>query len=242
MLFVQTSAKMNDQGKYLIIGGTSGIGLALTQQLIERGHEVWTASRRVTGEPRANHLVFDALTDDAAALALPDALDGFAYCPGSINLKPFHRLSDAEFLEDFQLNVLSAVRCTRALLPKLKASPRASIVFFSTVAVSQGMPFHASIAAAKGALEGITRSLAAEFAPVIRVNAVAPSLTDTPLAGRLLTSEEKRKASGDRHPLKRVGNADDIATAARYLLTPDSGWVTGQILAVDGGMSSVRGM
>ncbi|MBL7853960.1 MAG: SDR family oxidoreductase [Cyclobacteriaceae bacterium] len=233
---------MNDQGKYLIIGGTSGIGLALTQQLIERGHEVWTASRRLTGEPRTNHLAFDALTGDAAALALPDALDGFAYCPGSINLKPFHRLSDAEFLDDFQLNVLSAVRCTRALLPKLKASPRASIVFFSTVAVSQGMPFHASIAAAKGALEGITRSLAAEFAPVIRVNAVAPSLTDTPLAGRLLTSEEKRKASGDRHPLKRVGNADDIATAARFLLTPDSAWVTGQILAVDGGMSSVRGM
>jgi len=233
---------MNEQGKYLIIGGTSGIGLALTQQLIERRHEVWTASRRLTGEPRAYHLAFDALTGDAAALALPDALDGFAYCPGSINLKPFHRLSDAEFLDDFQLNVLSAVRCTRALLPKLTASPRASIVFFSTVAASQGMPFHASISAAKGALEGITRSLAAEFAPVIRVNAVAPSLTDTPLAGRLLTSEEKRKASGDRHPLKRVGNADDIATAARFLLTPDSAWVTGQILAVDGGMSSVRGM
>lgn len=242
MLFVQNSAKMNEQGKYLIIGGTSGIGLALTQQLIERRHEVWTASRRLTGEPRAYHLAFDALTGDAAALALPDALDGFAYCPGSINLKPFHRLSDAEFLDDFQLNVLSAVRCTRALLPKLKASPRASIVFFSTVAASQGMPFHASISAAKGALEGITRSLAAEFAPVIRVNAVAPSLTDTPLAGRLLTSEEKRKASGDRHPLRRVGNADDIATAARFLLTPDSAWVTGQILAVDGGMSSVRGM
>ncbi|MFN8688839.1 MAG: SDR family NAD(P)-dependent oxidoreductase, partial [Cyclobacteriaceae bacterium] len=119
---------MNEQGKYLIIGGTSGIGLALTQQLIERRHEVWTASRRLTGEPRAYHLAFDALTGDAAALALPDALDGFAYCPGSINLKPFHRLSDAEFLDDFQLNVLSAVRCTRALLPKLKASPRASIV------------------------------------------------------------------------------------------------------------------
>ncbi|MFN5170254.1 MAG: SDR family NAD(P)-dependent oxidoreductase [Cyclobacteriaceae bacterium] len=233
---------MNDQGKYLIMGGTSGIGLALTQQLMNEGHEVWTASRRPTGNPGAHHLVFDALRDDPSTLQLPEVLDGFAYCPGSINLKPFHRLSDAEFLEDFNLNVIGAIRTTRTLLPKLKGSAAASVVFFSTVAVQQGMPFHASIAAAKGAIEGLTRSLAAELAPAIRVNAVAPSLTDTPLAARLLTSDEKRKASGDRHPLKKIGTADDVAAAARFLLTPASGWMTGQIVAVDGGLSALRPM
>ncbi len=126
------------------------------------------------------------------------------------------------------------------MLPLLKAAGNSAIVLFSTVAVKQGMPFHTSVAMAKGALEGLTRSLAAELAPKIRVNAVAPSITDTPLASRILNNEEKKQSSGDRHPLKRVGEASDIAQAASYLLTDESSWISGQILHVDGGMSSLR--
>jgi 3-oxoacyl-[acyl-carrier protein] reductase len=225
---------------YLIIGGSTGIGLALARQLHTQGHHVMVAARRIIDEPGISSVHFDATLDDAALLDLPEKLDGLAYCPGSINLKPFHRLTDQEFTDDFQLNVMGAVRVVRSVLPKLKNAGQASVVFFSTVAVKQGMPFHASVAASKGALEGLTKSLAAEWAPVIRVNCIAPSLTDTPLAARILSSEEKKKTSGERHPLKRVGEADDIASMATFLLSSEASWVSGQILHVDGGMSSLR--
>ncbi len=163
-----------------------------------------------------------------------------AYLPGTIQLKPFHRFTDEEFMADFKLNTLLAAKTIRDLLMLLKAGGQSSVVLFSTVAVQQGMPFHASVAMAKGALEGLTRSLAAELAPKIRVNAIAPSITDTPLASRILSSEEKKKASGERHPLKRVGEVGDIAEAAVYLLSEKSSWVSGQILHVDGGMSALR--
>jgi NAD(P)-dependent dehydrogenase (short-subunit alcohol dehydrogenase family) len=149
-------------------------------------------------------------------------------------------LQDEDFLEDFRVNTLGAVRAIRTFLPLLKRSERASIVLFSTVAVRTGMSFHASIASAKGAIEGLTRSLAAEFAPKIRVNAIAPSLTDTPLAASLLATEQKRQVADKRHPLQRVGQPEDIANAAVYLLDQQSSWVTGQILHVDGGMSSLK--
>lgn len=225
---------------YLIIGGSTGIGLALAKQLQTQGHRPWVAARRTVSESGLESVAFDALSEDASALALPDTLDGVAYCPGSINLKPFHRLTDQEFLDDFQLNVMGAVKAVRSLLPKMKAADASSIVFFSTVAVAQGMPFHASVAASKGALEGLTKSLAAEWAPKIRVNCIAPSLTDTPLAARLLSSDEKKKASGERHPLKRVGEANDIAHMAAFLLSDQASWISGQILHVDGGMSTLR--
>jgi NAD(P)-dependent dehydrogenase (short-subunit alcohol dehydrogenase family) len=167
-------------------------------------------------------------------------LDGVVYCPGSINLKPFHRITDQEFIEEFNLNVLGAVRVVRTVLPLLKNSSQSSIVFFSTIAVQQGMPFHASIATAKGALEGLTRSLAAEYAPKIRVNCIAPSLTNTPLASRLLSTDEKKKASDERHPLKRIGEPEDLANLAAFLLSPQSSWITGQVIHVDGGLSSIR--
>jgi NAD(P)-dependent dehydrogenase (short-subunit alcohol dehydrogenase family) len=230
---------MSDTKKYLIIGASSGVGSALLNVLTKEQHQVITASRReVSGS--YTHLPLDITKEDLNVSLLPDSLDGLVYCPGSINLKPFHRITDQEFMEEFNLNVIGAIKVVRSVLPLLKNSQHASIVFFSTIAVQQGMPFHASVAAAKGALEGLTRSLAAEFAPKIRVNCIAPSLTNTPLAARLLSSDEKKKASDERHPLKRVGEADDIAQLAAFLLSPQSSWITGQIIHADGGLSTIR--
>jgi len=227
--------------KYLIVGGTSGIGLALTKKLVAESHEVAIASRN--GEPVADlsvtHIAFDATEDQPLSIAW-DTLDGLAYCPGSINLKPFHRLKAEDFLADFQLNALGAVRVIQQVLPLLKKAVSPSILLFSTVAVQQGMSFHASIAMAKGAIEALTKSLAAELAPKVRINCIAPSIVNTPLAGRLLSTEEKVEASGKRHPLQRVGEPEDIATAGAYLMSDASSWMTGQILGVDGGMSSVK--
>ncbi len=230
---------MSDSRKYLIVGASSGVGAALSALLKNDQHQVFTASRRdVPGS--STHITLDITKDELNLSQLTDSLDGVVYCPGSINLKPFHRITDQEFMEEFNLNVLGAIRVVRTVLPLLKNSPQSSIVFFSTIAVQQGMPFHASIAAAKGALEGLTRSLAAEYAPKIRVNCIAPSLTNTPLASRLLSSEEKKKASDERHPLKRIGEPEDLATLAAFLLSPQSSWITGQIIHADGGLSSIR--
>jgi NAD(P)-dependent dehydrogenase (short-subunit alcohol dehydrogenase family) len=162
------------------------------------------------------------------------------YCPGTINLKPFGRLTDEDFQNELEVNFLGAVRAIRLAHPALKKSGKASLVLFSTVAVQTGLPFHASISGAKGAVEGLVRSLAAEFSPTIRVNGLALSLTDTPLASNLLGSDEKRKASEERHPLKRVGDSSEVAAAATFLLGEDSGFITGQILQIDGGISTLK--
>jgi len=143
-------------------------------------------------------------------------------------------------LEEYKLNALGAASIIQQALPSLKKAPSASVVLFSTVAVQTGLPFHASIAMAKGAIEGLTRSLAAELAPSIRVNAIAPSLTDTPLAESLTNTEQKRQTSADRHPLKRIGDPEEIASLAAWLLSDTSGFVTGQIIQADGGMGSLR--
>jgi 3-oxoacyl-[acyl-carrier protein] reductase len=225
---------MNETKNFLIIGGTSGIGQSLVTLLEKAGHTVTQASRS------AAPLAYNALNDQLELSKLPDILHGVAYCPGSINLKPFHRLTENDFMEDFQINVMGAIRTLQQVLPMLKKAEQASVVLFSTVAVQQGMAFHASVAAAKGAVEGLTRSLAAEWAPKIRVNAIAPSLTQTPLADKLLASEDKKRAAAERHPLKQIGSVEDIASMAFFLLTQQSGWITGQVLHVDGGLSSVR--
>lgn len=171
---------------------------------------------------------------------VPDTLHGFVYCPGSIKLQPFHRLKPAAFEEAWRVNVLGAVEALQAVQARLKAAGNASVVLFSTVAVAQGMPFHASIASAKAGVEGLSKSLAAEWAPDIRVNCVAPSLMETPLAGALTNTDAKKEAAAKRHPLARLGQADDAAAAALFLLSGESSWMTGQCLAVDGGLSAVR--
>lgn len=231
--------KMN----YLVVGGSSGIGLALVKKLASEGHQVFSASRQKGDLPEnVTYISLDVLEDISSLKdQLPDTLDGLAYCPGTINLKPFGRLTEDDFLLDYRVNVLGAVKVIQLLINKMKSAGNASIVLFSTVAAQTGMGFHASIAASKGAVEGLTVSLAAEFALTkVRVNAIAPSLTETPLAQNLIATPERKEASNKRHPLGRIGTAEELADAAEFLLSPKSAWMTGQILHIDGGMSSIR--
>jgi len=235
---------MKDSQTYVVIGGSAGIGREITHRLSAGGHQVIVGSRtagELEGMTGVTHIPLDVTASALPADSIPKKLDGMVYCPGSINLRPFRGLKPEAFLADYQVNFLGAVRSIHACLTALKkADGGAAIVLFSTVAVQTGMPFHTSIASAKGAVEGLTRSLAAELAPKIRVNAIAPSLTDTPLAASLLAGEDKRKAAADRHPLQRVGHPRDIAAAACHLLSSDGAWITGQILHVDGGMGALR--
>lgn len=225
----------------LIIGGSSGIGRALVD-ILEDEHNLFVASRSTESLTNAavTHLQHDVLNDELDVNNLPEQLDGFVYCPGSINLRPFRGLKPTTFQEDFNLNVVGAVKCLQTVLPRLQKSAQASIVFYSTVAVGTGMPFHASVAAAKGALEGLTRSLAAEYAPMFRVNCIAPSLTKTPLAEKFLNNEAKIEKAEERHPLKKVGSAKNIAQMTAFLLGEESQWMTGQILHVDGGIGNLK--
>lgn len=228
---------------YLIIGGTSGIGHAICKQLIELEANVFSVSRSETSDiDGVIHIQADVLGDlSAISNQLPSKLDGLVYAPGSINLKPFNRLSTSDFLKDFEINVLGAVKIIQLTINALKSAGSSSIVLFSTVAAATGMSFHASVAASKSAIQGLAISLAAEYSQSkIRVNVIAPSLTDTPLAAALLSTDEKRIASDKRHPLGRIGNADEIADAAVYLLSDQSSWMTGQVLRLDGGMSVIR--
>jgi NAD(P)-dependent dehydrogenase (short-subunit alcohol dehydrogenase family) len=228
---------------YLIIGASSGIGLELAHQLAEAGHSVIGTYN--THKPEISHSLIEYhqlnVLDHSASLEfLPDALSGFAYCPGSITLRPFERIKLEDFEADFQLQVMGAIRVLQLIMPRLKKSTDASIVLFSTLAVQTGLPFHSQVSTSKGALEGLSRALAAEYAPKIRVNCIAPSLTDTPLAASLLNTDQKREANAQRHPLKRIGTASDIAHLAAFLLSEKSSWITGQIFPVDGGMSALR--
>ena len=232
---------MIENKNILIIGGSSGIGLALAELLSSR-NSVYVASRssESLSQLKVNHITYDATSDELDVSQLPDNLHGFVYCPGSINLRPFKGLKTEAFINDFELNVIGAVNALKSVLNLLNASGNASVVFFSTVAVQTGMPFHSSVAASKGAIEGLTRSLAAEFAPKIRVNAIAPSLVDTPLASKFLNNELKLEKANERHPLGRVGNAQEIAKATAFLLGEESGWMTGNIVQLDGGIGNLK--
>ncbi|MFM6945958.1 MAG: SDR family NAD(P)-dependent oxidoreductase [Flavobacteriales bacterium] len=224
-----------------VIGASKGIGLALIQKLAQQGQQVlatYAQTQPTFEHPNVKWQQFNVLQNDE--LQIPEHLDGLVYCPGTISLKPFNRFSAQDFQADYHLQVLGAIQTIQAALPALKKSTQASVVLFSTVAVQQGLPFHSLVSASKGALEGLTRALAAEFAPKIRVNAIAPSLTNTPLAENLLNTDAKREANAARHPLKRVGEAADIANMAAFLLSEEASWMSGQVVHVDGGISSLR--
>ncbi len=228
---------------YFIIGASSGIGQQLASQLAEAGHQVFATyfKNKLHLENENLHYHYLNVMDEEIKFDfLPEIISGLIYCPGSINLRSFERIKPVDFLADYQLQVVGAVKTIQAVLPRLRKSDHASIVLFSTVAVQTGLSFHSQVSASKGAVEGLTKALAAELAPSIRVNCIAPSLTDTPLAATLLNSEQKIEASAQRHPLKRIGTVKDIANMASFLISEKAGWITGQILHVDGGFSSLK--
>ena len=237
---------MMEERTFAIVGDSRGIGASLREQLLASGHRVIGVSRTGVQRPADAHssayqsLVFDAVQHPCDLSSFASELAGLVYCPGTLRLKPLRGLKREHFVEDWEVNFLGAVQTLQANQKLLAASPSASVVIFSTVAVGTGMSFHASIAGAKGAIEGLTRSLAAEWAPKIRVNAIAPSLTDTPLAAGLLGSDAKREAAAERSPLKRVASAEEVAGLAHWLLSGQAQNMTGQVLQMDGGMSRIR--
>ncbi len=222
-----------------LIGGSHGIGLEIVR-LLHDSHNLIVASRTAEelGSLNVTHIPFDVSKDELDLSQIPESLDGFVFCPGSINLKPLKMMGIEAFRDDMEINFFSLVKVAKSVMPRMAEG--SSVVFFSTVAVAMGMPFHTSVAAAKGAIEGFAKALAAEYTPKVRVNVIAPSLVDTPLASRLLSNDRKKEMMAERHPLKRVGTAKDIAHMAAFLLKEDSGWMTGQVLGVDGGISSLN--
>jgi NAD(P)-dependent dehydrogenase (short-subunit alcohol dehydrogenase family) len=227
---------------FLVIGGSSGIGLSVVNQLREAGHQVYATfcSHPQESASGATYYHLDVKADTIDLSFLPEVLDGLVYCPGIINLKPFARLTPEDFIADYKLQVAGAVSVIQQALPHLKRAETASIVLFSTVAVQTGFNFHTVVSSSKGAIEGFMRALAAELAPKIRVNCIAPSITDTPLAAHLLNTPEKREATAQRQPMRRLGKPEEVAAAACFLLSDASSWTTGQVLHVDGGMSSLK--
>ena len=217
---------------FLLVGASSAVAQSTKSTLLDKGHQVTQLSRV---ESYSDY----ELTDYISALPSIDTrFDGIVYFPGSINLKPFRSLKLEDFQSDFNIHVLGAVNVLKAYQSNLNEG--ASVVLISSVAATTGMPFHASVASVKAALEGFARALAAEWAPKIRVNVVAPSLTLTPMAEKLTNTPEKIEAGAQRHQLKRLGNPSDLAHAISFLLGDDSAWMTGQTLAVDGGMVKLK--
>lgn len=228
-------------GNYLIVGGSSGIGLSIVQKLAADNHQVFATFKENSCLSSLNvkYQYYDALKD-VELMELPEYLDGMAFCPGNIDLKPFNRFNEQDFIDDFQFQVIGAIKVIKQVLPLLKKAEQSSIVLFSTIAVDIGFPFHTLVSTSKGALEGLSKSLAAELAPKVRVNCIAPSLTNTPLASNLLNTEDKINMQSQKNPMKRVGAPEDIANIAQFLLSNQSSWLTGQIIHVDGGMSTLK--
>jgi NAD(P)-dependent dehydrogenase (short-subunit alcohol dehydrogenase family) len=235
---------------YIILGAHGGIGWRLTEMLADDGHEILATARdastidNLAGYSSVATASLDITDTDAVEQRLADAdqgegFAGLAYCIGSIDLKPFKSTDDESYLHHYELNLLGAVRALRAAEKALKKA-KGSVVLFSTIAVQQGFANHALISTAKGAVEGLTKALAAEWAPKVRVNCIAPSLTDTAIARPLTSSQQMADSIAAMHPIPRLGTPDDSAAMAKFLLTEDSGWITGQVLHVDGGRSTLR--
>ena len=227
----------------LIVGGNSGIGEACVKAFAENNRIFSLTRSGAVGSPIENveYLSGDVHKNGLDYSFLPEQLDAVVYCPGTINLKPFSSLKAEDFEKDFKINVIGFINTIRAAMPALKRSNNASVIAFSTVAVSQGMNYHASVATAKGAVEGLIRSLAAEYAASgIRFNCIAPSLVNTPLARNLTKTPSKLEAISNRHRLNRIGEADEIAGLVKYLVSDDASWMTGQVLHLDGGLSSIK--
>jgi NAD(P)-dependent dehydrogenase (short-subunit alcohol dehydrogenase family) len=237
-------------GKVLVYGGSGGIGAATARVLHARGHALHLVGRdegrlsAVAAETGATFTVADVEDPASFARVATEAgvpLSGLVYAVGTINLKPLGRLTAADFERDFRVNAAGAALAVQAALPALKAGDgTGAIVLFSSVAVAQGFAAHASVSMAKGAVEGLVVALAAELAPKLRVNAVAPSLTRTPLAAALTGNEAMASAIAQMHPLPRLGTAEDSAALAAFLLSDDAAWITGQVIGVDGGRSRLR--
>ncbi|MEM0925211.1 MAG: SDR family oxidoreductase [Planctomycetota bacterium] len=228
--------------QFLIVGGSSGIGLETVRRLHANGSAVKVVSRTWShGDelPTVEHVTADVTRDDLSTIEFPPSLDGLVYCPGSIALRSFRGLKPEQFRQDFEVNVIGAVRIIQAALKSLRASDGASVVLFSTVAVQTGLPLHASVAAAKAGVEGLMRTLAAELSPSVRVNCIAPALVNTPLASQFFGDPEKEKAMAARYPLARTGEPSDIASMVEFLLS-DGHWITGQTIGIDGGMGTIR--
>ncbi len=223
---------------YIIVGGSKGIGHAITQNLLEH-HNVINLSRTKPDLEHVNftHYSIDILTDN-----LPDIeqADGLIYCPGSINLKPIGRLDLEDFRSDFEINVIGAVKAIQKYLPIIKKGNKPAMLFFSTVAAKLGMPFHASVAAAKSAVEGLVKSIGAELAPTVRVNAIAPTVTNTELASKLLRNEKMIDNITDRHPLKKFLNPAEVAQMASFLVSDQAASISGQIFEMDCGIVSFK--
>lgn len=223
---------------YIVVGGSKGIGNAIVTTLLEN-HKVINISRSKpeTEHEHLTHYSCDVLKED-----LPDieAADGLVYCPGSINLKPIGRFDLDEFREDFEINVIGAVKTIQKYLNVIKKGNDPSIVLFSTVAAKLGMPFHASVAAAKSGVEGLVKSLGAEMATSLRINAIAPTVTDTQLASKLLRNEKMIENITDRHPMKKFLKPQDVAGMAEFLLSEKAGSISGQVFEMDCGIVSFK--
>lgn len=224
--------------KILVIGGSKGIGNAIINSIVDK-NLIINLSRTVPLLSHANltHYNCDILTDDLPEI---EKIDTLIYCPGSINLKPISRLKLDDFRNDFEINVIGAVKAIQHYLPKLKNGNNPSILLFSTVAAKLGMPFHASVAAAKSAVEGLTKSLGAELAPTIRVNAIAPTVTDTDLASKLLRNERMINNITERHPLKKYLKPNEVADLATFLISEKAASISGQIFELDCGIVSFK--
>jgi NAD(P)-dependent dehydrogenase (short-subunit alcohol dehydrogenase family) len=222
----------------IVIGGSKGIGFAIIKTLIDN-HKIINISRT---EPELSHLNLTHFTCDVLHDELPmiEAADGLIYCPGSINLKPISRLSLDDFREDFEINVLGAVKSIHKYLPLLKNGNKPSIILFSTVAAKLGMPFHASIATAKSGVEGLVKSLGAELAPILRINAIAPTITNTQLASKLLRNDKMIENIKERHPLKKFLNPDEVAAMAEFLMSDKAASISGQVFEMDCGIVSFK--